>query len=366
MPTHASVFAVPAADLSPALVGAWLALAEAAPDCSSPFLHPAWAQTVAKVRPGVEVAVITKDGEAVGFLPYERFPGGFGRSIGARLCDRSGAIVRPDIEWSVNEVARAVGLRMLRLANVSLDEGAFRPYFTGRAIAPYIDLTDGFDAYRRASIDAGSGTMKRVDRRSRKLEGMLGPLRLVWHDTDDAVLDTLLSWKAKQRQATRSPNVFELPWARQLLAWLRLPRTDDFGGVLTALYAGDQLCAAHFGIRTRRMLHYWLAAYDDETGRCSPGLILLMRMAKDAAERGIARLDLGPGDEEYKLHISSGHVDVATATACTGATMTSLVRVAESVRMRARQSTALRATRRTLIRGAYLVRASFAGRGAEA
>jgi hypothetical protein len=78
--------------------------------------------------------------------------------------------------------------------------------------------------------------MKRVDRRSRKLQGMLGPLRVVWHDTDDAALEMLLEWKGRQRQATGSPNVFDLPWARQLLAVLRLPRSDDFGGVLTAPY----------------------------------------------------------------------------------------------------------------------------------
>jgi CelD/BcsL family acetyltransferase involved in cellulose biosynthesis len=361
-----SVFAVPVDDLSPALLAQWLALAESAADCSSPFLHPSYARIVAKVRPGVEVAVITKDGEAVGFLPFERSAGGIGRSVGARLCDRSGAVRRPDVGWDVSDVARGARLRMLRLANVSMEEGVFRPYLSGKVIAPYIDLTDGYDAYRQASIHAGSGTMKRLDRRGRKLEAQLGPLRLVWHDTDDAVLDKLLVWKARQRRATRSPNVFDLPWARQLLAWLRLPQPDGFAGVLSALYAGETLCAAHFGICTGRVLHYWLAAYDEEMARCSPGLLLLMRMANEAAGRGLARLDLGPGDEDYKLHIASAHQDVAVATVCTGAAMGSLVRAAESVRLRARQSRALRATRRTLIRGAYLVRASLGSRGEDA
>jgi CelD/BcsL family acetyltransferase involved in cellulose biosynthesis len=366
MKTHPGVFAVPADELSPALVAQWLALTESAPDCSSPFLHPAYARHVAKVRPGVEVAVLTKDGEPAGFVPFERTAAGIGRSVGGRLCDRSGAVMRPDVSWEPVEVARGAGLRMIRLANVLLEETALRPYLSGRAVAPYIDLTDGYDAYRQASIHSGSGTMKRVDRRSRKLEGMLGPLRFVWHDTSDQVLDRLLEWKSAQRRATRSPNVFDLPWARRLLAILRLPLTDGFGGVLSALYAGDTLCAAHFGLRTGKVLHYWLAAYDEQMARCSPGLLLLMRMASDAAHRGISRLDLGPGDEEYKLHLASGHQNVATATACVGATMGSLVRAAENVRLRARESNALRVTRRTLIRGAYLVRSSFGRRTQEA
>ena len=114
---------------------------------------------------------------------------------------------------------------------------------------------------------------------------------------------------------TRSPNVFDLPWARQLLARLRLPQPDGFDGVLSTLYAGETLCAAHFGIRTGRVLHYWLSAYDEEFARCSPGLLLLMHIANEATERGIVRLDLGPGDEEYKLTFASGHQDVAIATA---------------------------------------------------
>jgi len=345
-------------DLSPALVAQWLAMTESAPDCSSPFLHPSYAQLVAKVRSGVEVAVLTQDGEPVGFLPFERTSVGIGRSLGARLCDRSGAVTLPHVSWDVPAVARAARLRMLRLANVSTDETPFQPYLSGKMIAPFIDLTDGYDAYRQASIHAGSGTMKRVDRRSRKLVGMLGPLRVVWHDTDDAALEKLLEWKARQRRVSNSPNVFDLPWARELLTLVRHPRPDGFGGVLTTLYAGETLCAAHFGIRTNRVLHYWVAAYDEEMSRCSPGLLLLMRMANEAAARGIARLDLGPGDEEYKLHIASGHQDVAVATACVGATMGSLVRAAENMRLRARGSRALRATRRTLVRGAYLVRSS--------
>ena len=38
MRSQANVFAVAAADLTPDLVGAWLALTESAGDCSSPLL----------------------------------------------------------------------------------------------------------------------------------------------------------------------------------------------------------------------------------------------------------------------------------------------------------------------------------------
>ncbi len=59
--TGTSAFTVRVGNLEPALAAQWLAMTESAPDCSSPFLHPSYAQVVGRVRPGVEVAVITQD-----------------------------------------------------------------------------------------------------------------------------------------------------------------------------------------------------------------------------------------------------------------------------------------------------------------
>ena len=50
---RASAFAVPVAELSSTLAETWAALTEIAPDCSSPFLHPAYAQALGSVRAGV-------------------------------------------------------------------------------------------------------------------------------------------------------------------------------------------------------------------------------------------------------------------------------------------------------------------------
>src|SRR5690606_28472796 len=102
------------------------------------------------------------------------------------------------------------------------------------------------------------------------------------------------------------PNILHLPWARQLVEHLRTIEGERFAGVLSALYVGDTLAAAHFGIRTRRVLHYWIPAYNHELSRYSPGLLALVELARAASERGIERIDLGTGEERYKLRAATG------------------------------------------------------------
>ena len=58
-------------------------------------------------------------------------------------------------------------------------------------------------------------------------------------------------------------------------------------------------------MRTRRVLHYWFPSYERSVSRYSPGGILLLHMAKRCAELGVERIDLGKGDERYKLSLQT-------------------------------------------------------------
>ena len=66
------------------------------------------------------------------------------------------------------------------------------------------------------------------------------------------------------------------------------------------------MIAAHFGLRTAKVLHYWITSYDRDYSRYSPGLILLLRLAEQAAAMGVETLDLGKGDAQYKQRLMSG------------------------------------------------------------
>jgi CelD/BcsL family acetyltransferase involved in cellulose biosynthesis len=81
--------------------------------------------------------------------------------------------------------------------------------------------------------------------------------------------------------------------------------TTEFAGMLSALYAGGELVAAHMGMRSRTCWHYWYPAFDPRLARYQPGLVLLLEMARHAADLGVTRIDLGAGDEHYKVRLAN-------------------------------------------------------------
>jgi CelD/BcsL family acetyltransferase involved in cellulose biosynthesis len=128
----------------------------------------------------------------------------------------------------------------------------------------------------------------------------LGPLRFEADAREPAVLERVLSWKSAQCQRTGSVDFFALRWTRELVERIAATQDASFGGVLSALYAGDQLVAAHLGMRSERAWHWWFPVYNREFARYSPGGILLLRVAEAAAKSGASVLDLGKGLDEYK------------------------------------------------------------------
>jgi CelD/BcsL family acetyltransferase involved in cellulose biosynthesis len=92
---------------------------------------------------------------------------------------------------------------------------------------------------------------------------------------------------------------------------LLLARQDEsLRGLLSVLYAGDRPVAVLFGMRSHRVLHSWVAAYDTQVRRVSPGMQLWTALLRAAPRYGVARIDLGKGDEDYKRHLGNGATTV--------------------------------------------------------
>jgi CelD/BcsL family acetyltransferase involved in cellulose biosynthesis len=77
-------------------------------------------------------------------------------------------------------------------------------------------------------------------------------------------------------------------------------------GIVSSLYFGDRLAAVHFGFSSGNILHWWFPAYDTALGKYSPGMILLLETIRAAYGSGIARIQLGKGEERYKLSFMTG------------------------------------------------------------
>lgn len=179
------------------------------------------------------------------------------------------------------------------------------------ASSPYLDLSGGFDAYRQARLAAGSKAVAKIERSASRLARDLGTTRFVAQDADGRALAALFRWKSEQYRVKRWANVLSLPWAVELLKRLQQVREPWFAGMLSTLYVEDRLIAAHMGIRSRDAWHYWFPAYDPTLARYSPGLVLLVEMAKHAEPLGVGVIDLGLGEEPYKDRLMSGAFPLA-------------------------------------------------------
>lgn len=289
---------------------AWRRLQSGAYD--HPFFAPEYTQIVSEVRDQVRVAVIEND-DSCAFFPFEQGASGIGLPVGSRLTDYQGPIVQ-DIDLDVRQLLRSCGLRAWQFDHLLPNCPALQPYIDGTAGSPYLDLTDGFEAYRKSRQQAGSSAIKQFERKSRKLAREVGPLRFEMHSTDRQAFNTLIQWKRDYIRQKAAFPLMDTQWALGLLERIWQTETPGLTGRLSALYAGDELIAVHLGLCNQTVCHWWVPTYDVRYQQYSPGAILLLSLADAVAKAGMTRLDLGKGDESYKQRMMSGEVQLGEGT----------------------------------------------------
>jgi CelD/BcsL family acetyltransferase involved in cellulose biosynthesis len=267
---------------------------------ANPFLSPEFTVAVSRFRRGVRVAVIREGGEPAAFFPFQRGAFGAGRAVGIGLSDCQGVVHRPGFGWDAHELLRECGLAVWEFDHLVDGQRPFATGATGSYRSPVMDVGRGYPAYlehlRRHAPKFARTTLAK----ERRLARDAGEVRYVHDERDPAVLRTLMRWKSAQYRRTGRGDRFARPWVVDLLEFLLHSRGGSFAGMLSALYADGRPVAAHFGLRGERVLACWFPAYDTAFARYSPGLLLHLRMAEGAAAGGLAYLDLGRGEKEYK------------------------------------------------------------------
>ncbi|MET8634213.1 GNAT family N-acetyltransferase [Streptomyces sp. NPDC004096] len=299
---------------------AWTALQSKAhlngsPGLANPFLSPEFALAVGRTRRGVRIAVVREDAEPAAFLPFQRTAAGVGRAVGLGVSDCQGMVHRPGFVWDAQELLRTCGLAVWEFDHLVQGQTPFEAGASGTFPSPVMDVDQGYEEYLRRLRDRSPKFTRTTLAKERKLGRDAGELRYVHDERDPAVLRTLMGWKSAQYRRTGRSDRFAHDWITQLVQQLFHTRAEPFAGILSVLYAGERPIAAHFGLRTDRVLACWFPAYDQEFAKYSPGLVLHLRMAEAAAADGIAHLDLGRGRKEYKdslktrdLYVSEGWV----------------------------------------------------------
>jgi len=303
------VHVVQGACLSPRQLQAWDQIQQTVPGLESPYFRPEFTQQVAAVRDDVEVGILEEGNDICGFFPYQRGAWRVGYPVGGRLSDFQAVIALPHAVWDARELVQACGLRSWRFHHLLAAQQPFAPYQESTAVSPVMDLSEGFEAYCRR---AQSSVIPQVQRKTRKLEREVGPLRFDFQSGEREALLTIRQWKSQQYRESEIVDPFTFDWITQLVEQIFERREPQFSGVLSTLHAGDRLVAAHFGMRSGSVLHWWFPAYDREFARYSPGSILLLEIARAAESQGIRRIDLGKGEETYKTWFSTGAIALAS------------------------------------------------------
>ncbi len=295
---------IPASQLDAPLLARWRALQARNPVLQSPYYAPEFTLAVAAVRDDVRIAVLEEDRAVAGFFPFQsRWR--VGVPVGAGLSDHHGVVCARGTRWHWPDLLRATGLSSWRFDHLPREQAAGVKAATP-ALSPTLDLSRGYEAYLASRRRYGIRRLSEIERKGRKLAREVGPLRFEAHTTDPHVFEKVLRLKSHQCRRTGVPDFFAQAWARALVERVTATQQPDFGGRLSALYAGDTLVAAHLGMHSPAVWHWWFPVYEHALASYSPGGLLLLKVAEAAATQGHALLDLGKGDDAYKPSFADG------------------------------------------------------------
>lgn len=281
----------------------------------SPYFTLEFAELMSRARPDTRVLAITRNGTPVGFLPLHLSRTGIIRPLGGPLSDHHGLVT--DDPWlNLKDVISAARLGVFLFDGAIASQLGFAAHAHAMQPSWVVNMADGFDAYWEERRQSEAKAMRNIRSRDRKLQAASSQIIYRVDDRRVEALDKLLSIKRQQYQATRAMDVFKGKWARTLIYSLMMHRTDELSGVLSTLEVDGQLAAAHFGMRSSNVLHYWFPVYDPGYAQFGPGLLLFREMARELSETGITRFDLGPGDYDFKHRLSNDAFAIASGQIC--------------------------------------------------
>jgi CelD/BcsL family acetyltransferase involved in cellulose biosynthesis len=296
---------VPASELSPSDIHYWSAISATNPLYSHPTLRPELFKTLGKHYDGAFVGILEDGGRPTVFFPFaaDRYGARHVRPI--PLTDYQAFIGADRLPISISDL-----LRQWNIVSWTFEQLVGSAEIIEQTTAPEartsyrVNMPCGFQSYMTDMHSVGK-TFSNTLTKLRKLERDCGNVRFVADCRDPAVLTQILKWKAQR--FWNGDNA--APWVRATLDDIWASREGKYSGLLSALYAGDELIAAHFGTRTDNSLFFWFGAFSPEYSRYTPGWLLLYFMLRELDNMNCATLELGPGGQ-YKDYFANESITV--------------------------------------------------------
>ena len=326
-------------DLTARELESWQSLRIGNPKLDSPYFHPGFAEAVSRTGPDVQIAVTENlEGHVISLLPCQRYRDIL-RPVGWPGADFQGPILASGGRFEPLAILKG-GVREYAFDHLLEACPDFEPWVETRRPSPYLDVSGGLSGYIGRASRSGKDNMGQARRRAKKAEEKYGTLRWTAQSTDATLLDRVIQLKRAQYAATGAKDYFADSGRRELLRILLGSTEPAFGGLLSAVFAGPHLIAAHFGLRAGHVLHWWFPVYDSPFAQFSPGWILLRELVISSPALGISRIDLGRGEDEYKRRAKTGEFMVSQGTVVRGKGR-HILRHAQSSAVRVLKSSAL-------------------------
>jgi CelD/BcsL family acetyltransferase involved in cellulose biosynthesis len=280
------------------------------PVLDSPYFHPQFVRELLNIGRTVSVAVVSTAGRTAALFPFEQRRA-VGRPAGWPMCDFQSPIGIGSVQFEPAEFMRETGLRAYVFDHILVACREFRPFFERVVPSPFMEVAGGLECYKSRLTERNTLILRDTLRRMRKATRELGPLRLEFLSTDEALLEQLIAWKREQYESSGAADFLGQGEPRAYLFNLLKLHDAEFRGALSGLWAGERLLAVHMGMMARGILHWWFPAYDRNFAKFAPGRLMLAKLAEEANVHGLTRVDLGKGEYRYKLEIMTGATMVA-------------------------------------------------------
>jgi CelD/BcsL family acetyltransferase involved in cellulose biosynthesis len=300
--------------------------------CALPLTAPdwvlAWWRHLAPADAAIRAVAVREEDRLVGLAPLYAAPGApvDYRLMAGEVSQRNGPVVEPGREWEVAEpVAAVLAAARPRPDRLVLDAvplaspwpallrerwpGALRPapFRTEVQGAPTValdraGLLDDWLATRSANF------RNQMRRMRRNLERAGGRTRAATGATLRADLEAfarlhVARWEGRGQSgvAARGTPLVEMLEAagRQMLEGDRLR-------VWVVELEGAPIAVNVF-LAAGGEVMFWNGGWDERHARLKPAMLVILAALEDALERGERRLDLGGGEQAYKLRFADGN-----------------------------------------------------------
>jgi CelD/BcsL family acetyltransferase involved in cellulose biosynthesis len=295
---------------------AWDAFQNGDPALASPYFSRAFMDAMAGIRRDVRVICARDAHGPAAFLPLHLGSFGHARPLGGPLGDHHGLIARPGCTIDLVDLLRRAGVGVYDFHGALGTQAAFKSSAAFTDGSWVMDLSKGYDAFVEARSAIEPKAFRNIRSRRRKIDEAGAVFRL--RDDRDGVFERALKWKSAQYVASRHFDVFSVSWTRNLLSRLISDPQPGCAGLISSLEIGGELAAIHVGMRSADVLHYWFPVYDPEFSKFGPGLALLMEICHAVSEDGVSEVHLGPGDYDFKAHLSSWQMPLVSGYAGAG------------------------------------------------